>query len=881
MIPDQWQKAKELYEAALKIPLKDRPHFVADNCDGDDVVREEVESLLANSADAAGFLEKPAVGEVAEEIVGRRKVLPTNETLSHYKIIELLGTGGMGEVYLAEDTRLHRHVALKVLPNYSGGSQQHHRLQRFLREARVASALNHPNICTIYEINDKGATPFIAMEHIVGKTLDEAIRTGLSRNEFFDIALKVGDALAEAHAQGLVHRDIKPANIVITARGPKVLDFGLAKKVVADRTDETEKIVTQAGMIIGTAGYMSPEQARAKTVDARSDIFSFGVVMYEMVAGKRPFEGESSMDVISSILDKEPTPLHKLVPEVLPSLERVINKALRKDREERFQTVKDLLIDLKDAQQELRLHEELGTFSSGRYDSGTPTGDAVRPTSSAEYLTSEIRKHKTATLVTLTLLVLAIGGSLLWYFSDRLFYGSQIQSIAVLPFENGSGDANLDYLSDGLSESLIDRLSELPQIKVIARSSSFRYRGENINLQDAAAKLGVQAIITGRVVRLGDNLSIRVEMVDTRNDRQLWSEQYNRKATDALVMQQEIAQTVSQKLRLKLSGEQEEHLAKRSTVNPQAYELLLKGRFYWNKGAQPERMKALEYFNQAIAVDPNYALAYAELASSYTIFGNDGEMDQKVALQKAETAARKALELDEGLADAHQALGYIKQMAWDWAGAEQEFTRAVELNPNYALGHASYAVFLAVVSRRGQAASAAQRAKELDPVSIRINIWVFNALFLSRRYDDALNILREMIELDPNHPLTQYYFGGTYMAMGRYQEAINACEESIKLGGTGPGGKVNLGLAYAKAGRFDEARAILSELKSTNQRLSRVDEGLLHAALDEKDRAFILFEKAYAAHDLQLQYLGSDPLFDGLRTDARYKDLERRVGLSQ
>jgi serine/threonine protein kinase/Tfp pilus assembly protein PilF len=881
MTPDRWQKAKGLFEAVLKRSPDDRLRFLDENDDGDEAVRSEVESLLANSEDAAGFLEKPAVGEVAEAIVGNRENFRLGQSISHYKIIKLLGTGGMGEVYLAEDTRLHRQVALKTLSDYSSGNQEN--LQRFLREVHSASALNHPNICTIYEVNDYGGSPFIAMEYIPGETLDKKIKTRLNPNEVLDIALQVADALAEAHAHSIVHRDIKPANIMVTPRGQaKVLDFGLAKKVSTESEDATQKIISQAGLIIGTASYMSPEQARGAEVDARSDIFSFGIVLYEMIAGKPPFEGENMMDVISSILYKEPTPLHGRVAEFSPDLERIINKALRKDREERYQTAKDLLIDLKDIKQELEFQNKSGRTAwpnreqtESQTIDATTGGNAAHATSSAEYITGEIKKHKSASLAVLAFLVLAIGGSGFWYFYNRLFHTSQVESIAVLPFQNGSGDANLDYLSDGMSESLIDRLSELPNLKVIARSSSFKYRGENVNLQDAANKLGVQAVITGRLVRHGDDLSIRVELVDVRDNRQLWSEQYTRRATDSLTLQQEIGQTVSRKLRSKLSGAQVQELAKQDTVNPQAYELLLKGRFVRLKGAGAgggeNLKKAIEYFQQAVEVDPNYALAHFELSFTYNLIGD---------YDKSDAEARKALELDENLAEAHIAQAVVKQNAWDWANAESEFQRAIDLNPNLAQAHMLYSAYLSIMGRHEESIAEAKRGKELDPLNPRINLNYGSAYLEARQYDQGIEIVKKTFNLDPNFIPAHGALSLGYMGKGMYSEAIAEYQENIRLAGESTSDPY-LGAVYARAGRREEAQAILRQLESTQGDFGSVTMAVLYTSLGEREKAFVMLEKACAARNSELQYLKIEQGFDPLRDDPRFQDLLRRIGLPQ
>jgi TolB-like protein/DNA-binding winged helix-turn-helix (wHTH) protein/Tfp pilus assembly protein PilF len=464
---------------------------------------------------------------------------------------------------------------------------------------------------------------------------------------------------------------------------------------------------------------------------------------------------------------------------------------------------------------------------------------------------------------------------------SRLSTGSgkaRVTSIAVLPLTNVNNDAAVEYLCEGISESLINRLSQLPGVKVIARDSAFRYKGTRVDLKEVASALGVQAILTGRVSPRGETLSISVELVNAGDKTQIWGEQYSRKTTDLLAMQSEISREIADRLRLRLSLGERQQLAKIAAVDPQAYELLLRGRFYFNKGPSEARRRAVDYYNQAIAIDPRYAPAYAELANAYSILGNDGVLDPKEAVRKAEVAAVKALELDEGLAEAHRALAYNRQLAWDWAGAEREYTRAIELNPNYAEAHAYYSGFLGLMRRYDQAFAEAKRAKELDPFSLRIDIWVFNTFYNGRRYDQALDAVRQMHELAPNHPLAPVYAGYAYAAMGRYPEAIAAYKESMKLDGADASKRIFLGYAYAKAGRRAEALALLRNLQSTNQYVSPTELAILYAALGEKDQAFLSLERAYDAHDVQLQYLNTDPHFDDLRGDPRFADLRRRVG---
>ncbi len=508
----------------------------------------------------------------------------------------------------------------------------------------------------------------------------------------------------------------------------------------------------------------------------------------------------------------------------------------------------------------------------------TAAPDSARATSSAEYVVNEIKRHQRGALV-LAALVIAAAVAVFAYVKDFGSHPQAITSIAVLPFVNVSADPEVEYLSDGLSESLLDRLSQLPQLKVIARSSSFKYRGENIDLRDVANKLGVQAIVMGRVVRRGDNLTIGVEMVDVRDNKQLWGEQYNRKTADALVVQQEIAQTVAEKLRMKLSGAQEYQLAKRDTVNPLAYELLLQGYFYRNKGTPDGWKKAAGYFEQAIAVDPTYALAYARLSRSYGILIAWSILDPKEFRPKAEAAARKALELDESLADAHLSLAALKQYAWDWTAAERELRRAIELNPNDAGAHESYSFYLSLTGQHEQALAEIKCAGELDPVSPFVNLGLARVFYSWRNYDQAIFALKKSLELDRNSLSAHGLLGFNYAATGMYAEAIDSYQQAIKLGDNSPSIQVYLGATYAKEGEREKAQAILKQLQASREYVSPGELAVLYAALGEREQAFASLERAYAAHDLQLQFLGVDPPFDPLRSDPRFQDLVRRVGL--
>ncbi len=884
MILDQWQKVKELFDDALRRSPDERLRFLNENCNGDEDVRREVESLLANSEDAAGFLEKPAVGEVAEAIAGNGEKLGVSQSLSHYKIIKLLGAGGMGEVYLAEDTRLRRQVALKILPDYSRGNQQH--LQRFLREAQAASALNHPHICTIYEINDDGDVPFITMEYVIGETLDKKIKTQFEPNQILDIALQVADALAEAHAHGIVHRDIKPANIIVTPRGQaKVLDFGLAKKIVAESEDETQQIISQAGMIIGTASYMSPEQARGKEIDARSDIFSFGIVLYEMITGKPPFAGENAIDIISAILHKEPAPLHQLMPEVSPDLERITNKALRKDREERYQTMKRLLADLKNLRDHLTFEEKSERYAPRKAENATVIQPAAistqnnisQQTSSAEYVVGEVRKHKFISLGALAVLsiALAIGGYFAFFASRNQ---TPITSIAVLPFENGSGDPNLEYLSDGMTESLISSLSQLPNLKIKARNSVFRYKGKSIEPQQIAKELNVQAILNGRVVQRDNDLTLYVELVDAQTENVLWKTDYNRSVTNLLALQNEIARDVSSKLKIKLSGVDERELAKTYTQNTEAYQLYLKGRFLLGKTTPQDSQKATEYFQDAIAIDPNFALAYVGLADSSASFSGFNFVPPREFMPKAREFTLKALSLDDRLPEAHVSLGgNLLYYDYDFTGAEREYKRAIELNPNYAEAHLEYGDLLIFLGRGEESFAEIQRGLELDPISLPANFMYGQSLLSARRYDEAIAQFKKTLELDANYLPPHGGLASAYLMKRDYAASIAERVKINELIGTRQRGEL-----IQKS--FDEGgwKGFLKLV--TNERQILFPPHVIVAAyaeLGEKDKAFALLNKLYEAREGTLVGLKVDPRLDNLRDDPRFQDLLRRVGLPQ
>ncbi len=868
MILDQWQKVKELFDDALRRSPDERLRFLNENCNGDEDVRREVESLLANSEDAAGFLEKPAVGEVAEAIAGNGEKLSVSQSLSHYKIIKLLGAGGMGEVYLAEDTRLRRQVALKILPDYSRGNQQH--LQRFLREAQAASALNHPHICTIYEINDDGDVPFITMEYVVGETLDKKIKTQFEPNQILDIALQVADALAEAHAHGIVHRDIKPANIIVTPRGQaKVLDFGLAKKIVAESEDETQQIISQAGMIIGTASYMSPEQARGKEIDARSDIFSFGIVLYEMITGKPPFAGENAIDIITAILHKEPAPLHQLMPEVSPDLERITNKALRKDREERYQTMKDLLIDLKDIKQELESQNKL------------------ERTAEIENQKSEIKKHQklqTTNRRTSRFWLIAVFSAFITGLSLLSFYAwrgnektaaAPIKTVAVLPFKSLVTEKRDEILELGMADALISKLGSGEEITVRPLSAVRRYNSVEQDSLIAGRELETESVLDGTIQTSGERIRVSAKLLRTSDGKQLWTEQFDEKFTDIFAVQDSISERVATALKIRFANQEK----KRPTENVEAYQLYMKGRYHALNLTRAEGGKSIDYFQQAIKIDPNYALAYVGLAEAYLPIALTGNVPSWEVMPKAKAAAQRAVEIDETLPEAHAILGLIIfWYDWDWQAAEKEYRRALELNPNSAEAHFVYAHLLSNTARHEQALAEIKLSRELNPVSLPTNAVEGQILFFAGKSDEALDRLNKTIDLNPNFWFPYLFISGVYTEKGMHAEAVAALKKAEELSGNYQS-EAYRGYALARWGKLEEARAVLDGLfKLSNERyVPPYYFALVYNGLGESNKALDYLEKAFAEKNLLMVFLKVDPKWNNLRSEPRFVELMRRM----
>jgi serine/threonine protein kinase/Tfp pilus assembly protein PilF len=814
-----------------------------------------------------------------------------------YEILTYLGSGGMGEVYLARDSRLERKIAIKLLPMECTRDQG--RLLRFETEAKAASALNHPNIITIHEIGESESRHFITTEFIEGRTLRQIINAGrISPLAAIDIAAQIASALAAAHQAGIVHRDIKPENVMIRPDGiVKVLDFGLAKlteRVSSELELEapTAALVdTDPGMVLGTATYMSPEQARGLRVDARTDIFSLGIVLYEMLTGKPPFEGPTPADIISQVLNRETRPLTSFINGVPVELQRIVSKALRKDREERYQTVKDLQLDLKSLKREM---ESTATLSypamPGQNDSGQTeiTYDTAvlpnvsRPSAASgihrvvtaeEYRSGRLQRGSRRLLFWMLTLLCAVIAGIYFTSSDQTH---ELDTIAVLPFTQSTVSPDAIALSDAITDNIINDLSKVPHLKVKSRNAVRQYKSSEADIVKIGKELGVHVVLTGSIVQNGEKLLINVALVDAKENNNLWGERYNRKIADMLLIQQEISRDVSNRLRLKLTGDEKRRI--------DAYQAYQKGRNAWAKRTDASIQEAIKYHEEAIKLDPTFALAYAGLADCYNMQVNYSFRQAKEAFPRARDAAEKALSLDENLAEAHAARAYIAfQWEWNWQEAEREFRRAIELKSDYGPAYQWYSSLLAATGQNEKALSIARRAQELEPFSPIVTSHFGWISYLVRQSDQTIRETNQILKLDPEFFAAHRYLGLAYEHQGKYDQAIAEFQKAIPQSRASILLRAELAHAYAVSGRREDALKLLTELEqlSTQRPVSPFFLALIQVGLGNQDRALGLLNKAYEERAERMIWLRADPRFDGLRKDPRFIDLLQRLGLAQ
>ena len=836
------------------------------------------------------------------------------KTVGRVRIEKYLARGGMAEVYLGSHLNLDRPVAVKFLHSYI--EQEPDLISRFAREAKVVAGLRHPNIVQIFDFDTIDGHPYIVMEYLRGPTLSAYLRRLHEQDERIPthqvarLLKGLTSALDYAHSQGVVHRDIKPGNILLHSKTDEipldkpldsdveaiVTDFGLVR--IMDAASQTA-----SGMVSGTPAYMSPEQARGKETDARTDIWSLGVVLYEMLSGKVPFAGETLNHTIVSILEKELPPIENIPDE----LQRIIRKSLSKDKEMRYQTARDLLIDLKNLRRDLDLKGELERsiipnrevktapaqenetqlYARESIAETSPEAEGKRTqnvttASSLEYAVMQAKTHKLATALIGIVLLGVISVIAYFGFFDNRSTGV-IDSIAVLPFENRSADTNTEYLSDGLTESLIYRLSQLPNLKVSPTSSVFRYKGKEDDPNIIAKELGVDSVMTGRITQRGDNLTISVELVDVRHNTLIWGEQYERKLSELLATQREIATEIAQKLRLKLSGN-EKGLTKSYTDNNEAYQLYLKGRYHFAKRTKDDILRGIEYFRKAIELDPSFALAHVGVSESYKVMTFYGYLSPKEAFPQAKVMAQRAIEIDSTLAEAHAALANIAAFyERDWTRSEREFKLAIELNSNVSEIHFNYGYYLLQTGQLDEAIRELKQALEMEPLSIPIGAVLAGAYSNARQNDLALEQAQKIYNLEPGHPTIRFWLGSVYIANGMYAETIAFGEQALNRDPTNQDALYITGYAYGKSGQRNEAEEIIKKFKEIGKTQYVVSYYVasIYAALGDKDKSFAELEKAFAEGDSELPRLKVDPLMILLRNDPRFKDLLKRMNLPE
>ena len=857
MNPNRWQRIRELLEAALERPPNERASFLDQACDSDPELRKEVESLINYQDEAERFLENPPVNGIENPKDSSRPLM--GRTLAHYDVLEEIGRGGMGKVHRAQDLHLRRDVAIKFLP--SGVLADEQARKRFRKEALALSKLNHPNIATIHDFDTEQGVDFLVMEYVEGKILAEKLKTGpMAEKEISNLGAQIAEALEDAHEKGVVHRDLKPGNIAVTPKDRvKVLDFGLARLTRPVSDEATTEALTQEHAVAGTLPYMAPEELRGERADHRSDLYSLGVVLYEMATGRRPFEEKLSTALTDAILHKQPEPPSSRNRNVPPALESIILKALEKDPKHRYQSAREMRVDL----------EQMSAPGSPAFPKWKKRVRWQVWTAAASSVVAAM----------VGLVYLFAGGS-----------GTpQIDSIAVLPLENLSGDPEQEFFAEGMTEALITDLAKIQSLKVISRSSTMRFKDTEEPIRDIATLLNVDAVVEGSVLRVGDRVRITAQLTHAETEQHLWADSYERALKDILMLQGEVAREIANEIQLKLTPQEEVRLATARQVDPDSHVAYLKGRYYFDKRTKEDMEKGLRFYQEAIEKDPTHAAAYAGLADTYIRLPQWGSIPKQEAILRARAAIERAMELDETLPNIHAALGRILLAEGDLQTAEKEYKRAIELNPSFASAHDAYSVFL--FFRRGrldEAIAEAKRARELDPLSTIINVNLGRYLVWARRFDEAVDHLRKAVELNPESGFAYYWLGDAHLGKSMYDEAVEAWEQATNLlpnyiqGGSYV--PAFLAYAYGKSGRVDEARTILAEMfeQSETKNILASEMAIAHLAVGEKSRALDWLEKAVEVNEQNLDfYIEHDFHFDLLRDQPRFQDLQRRMNIPQ